>query len=282
MSLPDYHFDSPDSDVILLTSEAERTTEFHVHKCILAAASPFFNVMFSLPQSLPDSLVGKAPNVPVSEPSRILDAVLRYVYQVERPVIDSLDDLIDILAAAVKYEFTTVITIIRTLLISPRFLQSSPIRVYAVACRYDFDDEVKLASRQTLDVHILDTTAPPLPELKYISAYDYHRLLRLHAIRSSSAIKLLECPGNLKCMQCNGSAFTMHDAPKWWYQWEKKAREELQLRPTTKVVFSLDFLFGAVRASGCSRCPESLLDSWKFLQGLREEIDALPATIEMD
>ncbi|PPR04444.1 hypothetical protein CVT26_002273 [Gymnopilus dilepis] len=282
MTLLDYHFDAPDSDVILLISEAGRNTEFHVHKCILAAASPFFADMFSLPQPPTSQFDEKTPIIPVSEPSHVLDAVLRYVYPVEQPTIDSLDDLAAILGAAVKYEFMTAITALRKHLISSRFLHSSPIRVYAIACRYDFEEEAKIASRQTLCVDILDTSAPPIPDLKYISAYDYHRLLRLHARRSAAAIKLLKCPETLKCMQCNGSAFTMHDGPKWWYQWEKAAREELNLRPVTEVAFSLDFLFGAVRASGCSRCPESILDSWKFLQLLREEIDALPSTVQLD
>ncbi|KDR84239.1 hypothetical protein GALMADRAFT_55982 [Galerina marginata CBS 339.88] len=282
MTVLDYQFDAPDADIILLTTEIDCTTEFHVHKCILAAASPVFSDMFSFPQADEDGKPPPIPVIPVSEPSHVLDTILRYVYPVSQPIIDSFDELIGVLAVAVKYDFTNAISVLKKLLISPRFLQASPIRVYAAACRFEFDDEAKIASRHTLSVNLLDTTAPPPVDLKYISAYEYHRLLRLHALRASAAIKLLEIPENIKCMQCNGSAFTMHDAPKWWYEFEKKAKEELAVRPTTDVVFGMQFLFGAARDSGCSRCPESVLDSWKFLQSLKESIDALPATVTMD
>ncbi|KAH9482238.1 hypothetical protein JR316_0004336 [Psilocybe cubensis] len=272
----EYQFDAVDADVILLCTEMDRSTEFHIHKCILSAASPFFDDMFTLPQ-LADDASDKVPIIPVSEPSHILDTLLRYVYPVSRPIIESLDELLLVLDAAVKYDFPTVITALRSLLLSSRFLQLSPIRVYAVACRYGFWEEAKIASRHTLSVNLLD--APPTKEFKYISAYEYHQLLTLHKTRASAAIDLIRAPEDFKCMQCNGSAFTMNDAPKWWHQFEKKAKAELAVRPTTEVIFGMEFLFKAAQSSGCSRCPESVLDSWKFLQHLKESIDALPSTV---
>ncbi|KAF8967440.1 hypothetical protein BDZ97DRAFT_1903337 [Flammula alnicola] len=246
MTLSNYQFDSADADVILLTTEAECSTEFHVHKCILAAASPFFYDMFSLPQE-DTSFVKKLPIIPVSE------------------------------TIAIKYDFITAITTLRKLLISPQYLQSSPIRVYAIACQFELEEEAKVASRHTLNVSLLD--APPCEELRYISAYDYHRLLALHRRRSLAALNLIKVPVDLKCMHCNSSAFTMHDAPKWWYEFERKAKEELAVRPATDVIFGMEFLFNAAQASGCTRCPESVLDSWKFLQSLKEAIDAVPSTV---
>jgi len=74
----------------------------------------------------------------------------------------------------------------------------------------------------------------------------------------------------------------MNDAPRWWYQFEKAAKEELEKRPTTGVIFDMEFLFKAAREAGCSRCPESVLDSWKFLKRLREAIDDLPSTVMFD
>lgn len=278
MTISDYQFDSPDADVILLTTEIDRSTEFHVHRCILAAASPFFHDMFSLPQGDDDLGKRNVPIIPVSDSSKALDTVLRFVYPVSPPTFDTLDDLSAALSVAIKYEFASAILALRKSLVSPRLLQTSPIRVYALACQYEFEEEAKLASRSTLSVSLLDVK--PVTELRYMTGYDYHRLLQLHRWRTDALLQLLpDVPENLKCMQCNGSTFTMDDAPRWWVEWVKRARVELRARPTTDVVFGLDFLFGAAQRAGCTRCPGSVLDSWKFLKGLREDMDRVPGSV---
>lgn len=268
-----YQFDSADADVILLTTEADCSTEFHLHKCILAAASPFFYAMFTLPQDSPKGL----PVVPVTETSHELDTVLRYIYPVPDPVIASLDDLAATIGVAIKYDFTTAISTLRQLLVSRQHLLKAPIRVYAIACQYEFEEEAQIASRHTLNVNLLNAT--PCKELKYISGYDYHRLLALHLRRSAAALDLLTAPPDLKCMNCNSSAFTVHDAPRWWYEFERGARAEVAARPTTDVIFGMQFLFRAAQAAGCTRCPESVLNAWKFLESLKGAIDALPSTV---
>lgn len=281
MTISEYQFDSPDADVILLTTEVDCSTEFHVHKCILAAASPFFHDMFSLPQGDDELVKRNVPIIPVSESSKALDTVLRFVYPVSPPTFDTLDDLTAALAVAIKYEFASVILTLRRSLVSPRFLQTSPIRVYALACQHEFEEEAKIASRSTLGVSLLD--AKPVTELRYMTGYDYHRLLQLHRWRTDALLQLLpEIPENLKCMQCNGSAFTMDDAPRWWGEWVKRAREEVKARPTTDVVFGLDFLFGAAQRAGCTRCPGSVLDSWRFLKSLKEDMDRVPGCVGED
>lgn len=274
-----YEFNSSDADVVLLAVDTESTTEFYVHKCILAAASLFFRDMFSLPQPETESTkkLNELPVIPVAESSRQLDTILRFIYPVPEPTIKSLDDLADVLTIAIKYDFPTVINTLRRLLVAPEFVVAHPIRVYAIACQLELEEEARIASSYTLNVNLFD--GPPCKELKHVSAYDYHRLLALHRQRSSAALALLTVPIDLKCMQCNSSAFTMHAPPRWWFEFEKKARPELAARPTTDVIFRMEFLFKAATAATCTGCPESVLDSWKFLQSLKESIDALPATV---
>jgi hypothetical protein len=269
-----YEFNACDTDVILLSNDA-KPTEFRVHRCILAAASPFYRDMFTLPQTpLPDK---QLPVIPVSESTPTLDALLRFVYPVRDPHVGSLDELVPILGAAVKYDFASVIHTLRQLLLSPRFLQTAPTRVFAVACRFDLDDEARIASQHTLKVNILD--CPLSEDLKYITAYSYHRLLDLHRRRARAAQEMLKLPQELKCTQCNGSGYSVFGAPKWWYEFEKRAKEELALRPTTDVIFSMSFLAQTASAAGCQRCPGSVFDAMKYLQDLKRKIDELPATI---
>jgi hypothetical protein len=274
MSPSVYQFNSEDADIVLQTTDGVSVDEFCVHTCILAAASPFFRDMFRLPQG--DKIIIE---IPVSESSAVLDTLLRFVYPIPNPVITSLEELGLVLEAAIKYDFTTVVDALRKLLISPHFLQTSPIRIYALACRYELDEESKIASRYTLGINMFDE--PPMEELKYITGHSYHRLLNFHRQRSKAALNLLQIPTTttIKCMQCNGSVYTLHGSPKWWFEFEKAAKAELTARPTTDVIFGLEFLFKVAKAADCSRCPESILDSWQFLRDLKGSIDALPATL---
>ena len=273
MSPLDHQFDSPDADIVLQTIDHN---DFYVHSRILAAASPFFRDMFTLPQGG----IEKQPiiEIPVSEPSKVLDTLLRLVYPIPDPSINSLEELALVLEAAIKYDFVTAITFLRRHLISaPHFLQKSPIRVYSLASRHGLEEEMRIASRYTLSINMFD--APPLEDLNYITGYSYHRLLNFHRQRSKAAQNLIQIPSNIKCMQCNGSVYTLDSSPKWWFEFEKAAKAELAVRPTTEVIFEMEFLSRVVKEADCSRCPESVLDSWKFLRDLKGSIDALPATL---
>jgi hypothetical protein len=134
-----YDFDSPDADVVLVSSDLESPAQFRVHRNILTIASPFFRDMFSLPQgpSTKDDESEKIPIISVSETRAVLEPLLRFVYPVPDPIIVSLDELNQVLAAAIKYEFEAVVLTLRAFLISPTFLQASPVKVYSIACQHD-------------------------------------------------------------------------------------------------------------------------------------------------
>jgi len=268
---------SLDADVILVSCQEDDPVQFHVHKCILAAASPFFADMFSLPQSPGPSNETHRPIIPMSESRPVIAALLQFIYPVEDPKINSLDDLVPILAASTKYDVIPVINALGKILVSPPFVEAEPTRVYAIASRFDMEEEAKIASKHTLHVNLLE--APLSDDLKYITAHSYIRLLSLHRRRVDAAVAMLKPPQNMMCMQCNGSVFSVYSTPKWWYEFEKRARVELSLRPTTDVIFGVEFLGRAAAASGCTRCPGSVLDSWKFLQELKDAIDQLPSTV---
>lgn len=231
--------------------------------------------MFSLPQN--PVVTHKVPAIPMSETKNTLGTLLEFVYPVEDPNIESLAKLTSVLGAAVKYDFLGVIATLRKLLVAPAFVEADPTRVYAIASRFELEEEARIASKYTLGIQILD--APLSEDLKYITAYSYHQLLNLHRRRANAAIALLKASPDIKCMQCNGSTFSLYNIPKWWYQFEKMAKEELSVRPTSDVIFGIGFLAQVAMGSECQRCAGSILDSWKFLQSLKEAIDKLPATI---
>ena len=267
------HFSFDDADIIL-RSAAPHATEFRVHKSLLSAASPFFKHMFALPQTPHTNI--EIPVIDVFEPGTTMETLLQYIYPMTRPTIATLDELIPILEAATKYDMISVVDILRKRLVSPEFAKAAPTRVYAIACRFDLEDEAKVASRYTLNVNVLD--CPLHDDLKHITAYAYHRLLDLHRKRAKAAQELLQLSEDVKCMQCNGARYHAFLPPKWWADFHERARQELALRPTTDVVFSMPFLAQSAQA-GCERCAGSILEAHSFLDQLKKSIDDLPSTI---
>ncbi|PFH50167.1 hypothetical protein AMATHDRAFT_61659 [Amanita thiersii Skay4041] len=315
---PVYDFTSSDADVILVSGEKGKENEgpyprqFRVHKCILGAASPFFNDMFSLPEPVSnwegkrEEMEEALPVIPVTETKETLDLLLRFLYPIPNPRTDTLalPELVSLIAAAQKYDFPSVLGVLRALLVSPRlgFLAQDPLRVYAVACRFGLEREAREASRWTLRVNVIE--APLEEELKWVSAWSYHRLLGLHWRRAKEAREVVERwyavverakeegAGSLsppKCVQCNGSPFTIREEPKWWVEFVKRAKEILGRCPTTEGpmelggvgggVFGMTFLEEVVKACGCPRCAGSVLGAGTFLKGLKDEIDRLPDTV---
>jgi len=232
--------------------------------------------LFSLPQ--PECDADKhVPVLDVPESAAVIDPLLRFLYPVPDPEVANLDLLVAIMSAASKYDMVGVINRLRVLLVSPTFLEKMPVRVFAIASRFDLEEEAKLASKHTLRVRVLD--APLCEDLRHISAYAYHRLLDLHRGRGDAARQLLCAPDGLRCMQCNGSEYNAIAPPKWWAAFVARAGEELRSRPTSDVIFSLKFLMQCAHASGCPRCSGSILESFVFLDALKDKVDALPSTI---
>lgn len=268
-------FDDPTADFILRSSLP--ATDFHVHRLLLSLASPFFDQMLSLPQPSSKELA-KIPIVEVAEPPGILQQLLQFIYPVPDPTIDDdLDTLILVLHAAIKYDILPAIESLRKQLVSEHYLQQDPTRIYAVASRYELEEEAKVASKHTLGISILD--GPLSEELRYISAYSYHRLLALHHTRARAAKALLRLRDDVQCMECNGTYGAFSEGPKWWLDFQKRAAEELSARPTTDVIFTMEFLSKSFQHVGCRKCPLSLLESWSFLEDLKQQIDELPATV---
>ncbi|KAJ3478474.1 hypothetical protein NLI96_g9733 [Meripilus lineatus] len=232
--------------------------------------------MFTLPQSASDSCSEEPPIIDVSESNDTLEKLLQFIYPVIPPPVHTLDELVDLLEAAYKYDLTVAIETLRKLLVEPRFVQMAPTRVYAIASRFELEEEAKIASRYTLSVNVLD--CPLSEDLKFISAFQYRRLLDLHRSRAKAAQELLQIPEHVKCMLCNGTHYGVFLQPRWWKDFEERAKEELSVRPTTDVIFSMGFLAKAGKA-GCERCSGSILESYWFLEELKKKIDELPSTI---
>ncbi|KAH8102686.1 hypothetical protein BXZ70DRAFT_929433 [Cristinia sonorae] len=139
-------FDDVGADIILRTSDG---VDFYIYRIILSLSSPFFKSMFSLkqPKDSSGSLVSAEGQhiIPVQECSRTLDFLLRLCYPIPDPDIQTIEDIGNVLEAAMKYEMEQPTKLMRKLLLETSTVH--PLRGFAVACRLRMDDEAKTAAR---------------------------------------------------------------------------------------------------------------------------------------
>lgn len=181
-----YSFDAEDADFVLRSADS---VEFRVHRCILSIASPVFQDMLGIPQ--PHDPTHKLPHADLPEATITLDVLLRYIYPIPSPKIEDFVTLSNVLASAEKYAAEGVISRLRTILVSPRFLDLNPLRVYAIACRWSFLIEAQLASGYTVYVNLVKLGEECTEDMKYMSGLDYHRLLALQQARRHAVEKVV-------------------------------------------------------------------------------------------
>ena len=174
-------FDKPQADVTLRTSDG---VEFRVFRWILKDASPIFAGMFTLPRapsmegdSHPPASAynnGEPPStIKVSEDSTTLVILLRMFYPCP-PLLTfpEMDAAKPVLIALAKYRLAGAMPQILNALLP--HIRTNPLRMYALAVRYNIHDLVQVAARAFLAV---EDTAVYSEELEEISAGAYVRLM---------------------------------------------------------------------------------------------------------
>ncbi len=164
-------FNSSDADVVLVGADDQKR-RFAVHKCILSAASPVFKDMFMLPQ--PKATNGTLPVVDMIESSEVVVALLWFIYPVPNPIISSLDELVPVLEAAMKLDVDVAIDSLRSQLVLSDHVENEPLRVYAIAARFDLQKELRIAAKYTFE--------EKCPRLSFIRGLEAHYRLRLPSV----------------------------------------------------------------------------------------------------
>ena len=194
MSAPSYNFDAHDADVILRASlqspGSDQSKDFRVHKAILSIASALFHDMFSLPQPQPAMGEITLPVIPIAESPEIFETFLRLIYPLEPPAMTSLELVDELFRLAEKYVTDGVHAKVKQALVSPSFLKTDPIRVYAIACRTGLDGvEADMAIRHTFEIDLVGGI--PGTHFQMMTAEAYNRLLSSHVARRAELISAL-------------------------------------------------------------------------------------------
>jgi hypothetical protein len=137
----------PDADIVLRSSDL---VDFHVHRSVLVASSPFFRDMFSLPQPPNDAAPEALPVVHLSEDAGTLNSLVSMLYPVPPEIPWSYVDILTLLAAATKYDMDAVQSFIRTEISLKKLLSPHPAHAYAVAYSKRLVPEMATTARDTL------------------------------------------------------------------------------------------------------------------------------------
>src|ERR1700734_1291406 len=175
------------------------TTEF-----TLRTTSGFFRDMISLHQH--NTAESCEDTIALDEPSNVLGALLRLISGFGVMKWESYDEVENVLAAAQKYDMTGPLMMIRAAITSPIFMEQ-PLRLYAIAARYGWEDEAKLASKHSLVLSIHDDEHAAI--LERIPTPYVLRLFRLHRVRRDEFKKHVTrdhgCFGIEHCPYCGES-----------------------------------------------------------------------------
>ena len=178
-------FDHANADTILRSSDK---VDFRVYRVMLSISSPFFKSMFSLPQPISEK---QNPVIDLTENSRIIAALLKLIYPVVSVVTEpeSLDDLMDALVAAKKYDMATVSQSLNQRFAESKVVQDEPIVAFCAAYSHELGEAVRVAAKASLKHRMnLDNVAG---KLQYLNGPAFYKLYKFYRTCSATAAAAL-------------------------------------------------------------------------------------------
>ena len=212
--IPSRPFDFDDADIVLRTP---RSKGFRVHRNTLSVASPILrDLVADAPEASLDDDDRDLPEINVDDAPEDLDLMLRLIYPITPPPkFEDFQELTNAFDILQRYKVQGAQGLLRQILVSPPFLDSDPVRVYALACRLGFKEEAEMAAPLAATT---DFTARVRPEdLSKMSGVDYHRLVVISKERmKKSRSDIFSFP-----LQCNDCPLSFYD------QFRKKLADKL-------------------------------------------------------
>ncbi|KAM5536669.1 hypothetical protein V8D89_009764 [Ganoderma adspersum] len=185
-------FDGFTGDLTLQSSDG---VEFHCFSQILVVASPVFEGMVAVGNPTPDSSnsANHRPIVPLTEDSKTLDFLLRFIYPISKPSQPRLlEDIEPLLEASMKYIMEYPTTALTQELLA--FAQSRAMQVWAIGCRLTLEEVARTAAERMLQYKTLGSYTHlqqfvPIDEFirtadaRGVTVADYYRLWTYHRRR---------------------------------------------------------------------------------------------------
>ncbi|KAF8141487.1 hypothetical protein EV363DRAFT_1308245 [Boletus edulis] len=297
-------FDDQDADVTLHTSDG---AQFAVHKLFLTMSSPFLKRCLVLGSSSPSPAFeglavrqeGGRDAIDLVEDGVTTERVLQYCYPFSNPILENLDDIQAVLEMMRKFGMKGMMNRVRSLLVQPSFLEEEPLRVFAIAYRFGFQAETRLAAQYTLRSPMF---GPYVKELEHIPASVYHKLLQYHRKCSVAACSLTSdfswFPAFasrwvwFQCDDCVHHSLSwpladgkIYEVNAWFIEYMERAREALRERPCAKVVTDPLLIAEALdAAAACHMCRSAAYLDLSTLIGdhFTAEVEKATEAVELD
>ena len=185
-------FDDPNADVVLRSRDSQM---FRVLKLYIIKSSPALGeliraALITSGTANSETAPAQLPEVQLSENSSILSSLLTFIFPVTPVLPSTLEEMMDLLSVAQKYEMTSVLTHIRgalsrqyPLLINPE----NAFLAYSLAQSYGLREEATQAARLTLKFVLTIETLDD--KLASMSGAYLHELWKYHQ-RVQTQLKL--------------------------------------------------------------------------------------------
>jgi hypothetical protein len=285
------------ADVILRSSD---NVDFYVLKSFMEYSSSVFKDMFRAAQGEPGKNEEKKDGLRViftSDTAETWKILLRFLYPSHAagsPTLDSLDECPRVMESLRNYGMKRAEKLIIADLVAPRFVETEPLRVFALACHYGLDEEARIAARQTLHKPIIGHAH--FTEMKIMTAEHYYRLQEYHILCGQVASGVAR---NTKWVEKKSFVwFSKHNdsesdgsadsdngddgddagVARWWERYMLSAEKALELRPCGATVLRTDLMDNALKDAKRARCSFRVFTEMrKFGEMFAEKVDKATA-----
>ncbi|KAF7974697.1 hypothetical protein HWV62_11475 [Athelia sp. TMB] len=234
--------------------------------------------------------------LPVKETALVLESILRLCHpaSIRKPPVLELDAIKRVYLATKKYGMEEVEKIVRSALVSPRFLAASSLRSFGIACALRLAAEARIAATATLAISVEDWEKYLL-DLEKMSGADTFHLQEYHRRCSKAALNIArgDVPKTLgegfiwRVCRTDSSICPVTDGPgfrglKWWIDGcLLPCCRNLEKKPTGKSVEEDEMFSAALRkAQICPECNErSFVDLKKYAPLFGKAIDEAVAKV---
>ncbi|KZT32560.1 hypothetical protein SISSUDRAFT_1133096 [Sistotremastrum suecicum HHB10207 ss-3] len=285
-------FRFPDADLIIRSND---NVNFRVHKSIMRLSSSVLHDTLTL-GDLTTLSTPSTPIVDVSEPSNLIDAMLRYIYPLPRHPLEDLRHIRRLLELGDKYDIQNIATAIEDLLLGNTITELYPTQFFALTKKFQL---TRLrAFVETILVKkpfaLLDEPQGP-DEIDHITAEDIRRVEFYRRRRISSARQHFDLEGRtgLPMCECRTRQIIVDDYDDYqseaerrkicqaWRTLTKICCEALDKDPTLDVTAkSLREL--AVENSSCQDARKNLFHAYDvYVQHAQDQIKRIPWTFPL-
>ncbi|KAK0462137.1 hypothetical protein IW261DRAFT_1348466 [Armillaria novae-zelandiae] len=263
-----YHptFNAPDADAILSSLD---NTLYRLPSPVLRRTTTFFvSPSFTFdPPSKP---------IPIHEHDAVLQRLLRILSGLAIPPWRTFDNLEGMLNLAETWGARGAVDVVRASITAPVFMRE-PLRVYAIATRFGWDEEAELASRHTLDLSLHDELHQEA--LRRILTRALVKLFKFHRKRRDAFRAGMAAEGEER--RCGGCGEALGGAG--WAALVWRMFWEMDTRPSGEGLCSLEVEewdeMERCLGERCAGCGRAVYERLEVLERVRKCLDELPDTV---